>query len=124
MKKQGNQNINSLKDLHAAMHEVQLRIKEREEDLGKRWKQLPGETINASLGAILPFILGNQIGSGAWKLLKGAFDFVKGKYTQSGEKVNWQKSGIVAGAAQIGLTAVIKLVSGLLKKKAKGPETT
>ena len=123
MKKQGNRHINSLKDLNAAMHEVQLRIKEREEDLGKRWKQLPGEAVNATVGAILPFILGKQIGSGAWKLLKSAFDFVKGKYTESGVKVNWQKSGIVAGAAQIGLTALIKLVSGLLKKKAKEPET-
>lgn len=123
MKKQGNQNINSLKDLHTEMDEVRLHIKEREADLGKRWKQLPGETVNASVGAILPFILGNQVGSGAWKLLKGAFDFLKSKYTQSGEKVNWQKSGIVAGAAQMGLTALTKLVSGLLKKKAKEPET-
>ena len=122
MKKQGNHNINSLKELHAEMHELQLRIKEQEADLGKRWKQLPGETVNASVGAILPFILGNQVGSGAWKLLKGAFDFLKSKYTQSGEKVNWQKSGAVAGAAQIGLIAVVKLVSGLLKKKAKEPE--
>ena len=122
MKKQGNHHINSLKDLHAAMHEVQLRIKEREEDLGKRWKQLPGEAVNASVGAILPFILGNQIGTGAFKLLKGAFDFLKNKYTQNGEKLNWQKSGIVAGAAKLGLVAVIKLVSGLWKKKAKEAE--
>ena len=122
MKKQGNQNINSLKDLHTEMDEVRLHIKEREADLGKRWKQLPGETVNASVGAILPFILGNQVGSGAWKLLKGAFDFLKNKYTQSGEKVNWKKSGIAAGAAQIGLMAVIKLVSGFWKKKAKEAE--
>ncbi len=120
MKNRGNPNINSLKDLHAEMHEVRLRIKEREEDLGKRWKQLPGEAVNATLGSVLPLILGNQLGSGAWKLLKGGFNLIKGNPSANGEKTNW-KEGLSGGVTQLGFLAALKLLSGLWKKKPKQP---
>ena len=120
MKKQGNSNINSLKDLHAEMQEVRLRLKEREADLAQRWKQLPGEAVNAPLGSILPQILGNQLGSGAWKLLKGVFNLIKGKPSANDEKLNW-KDALGGGATQLGFLAALKLLSGLFRKKPKEP---
>ena len=120
MKSKGNSNINSLKDLHAEMHEVRIRLKEREADLAQRWKQLPGEAVNATIGSILPQFLGHQLGTGVWKLLKGGYDLIKGKSSANGEKSNWQ-SLLGGGATQLGFLAALKLLSGIWKKKPKEP---
>jgi hypothetical protein len=112
--------INSLKDLYAEMDAVKMRIKEQEADLGKRWKQLPGELVNSLLSSIFPLILGNQLGASVWKVLKSVFGLIKGKSSSGAEQAGW-KDGFAGGATQLGILAGLKLLSGLWKKKTKHP---
>ncbi len=115
MKNPGNSNINSLEDLHAEMREVKQRIRERENDLGDRWNRLPEETVKASVTAILPAFMGNQVASGIWKLVKGAYDlFVK----NGDEKTEhpW-KNTLASSAKQIGLFGVLKMLFSMWKGK-------
>lgn len=108
--------INSLEDLHAEIRQVKQRIKAREEELGKRWSQVPGEAVKATVGAVLPVIIGDELSSVVWKLLKGAFELIKGKNPAENEEGGW-KDKFTAGAKKLGLFAALKLLFNLWKGK-------
>ena len=108
--------INSLEALQAEMRQVKLRIKEREADLAKRRKQLPGEVVKSAVSAILPAILGNQLGSGVWKLVSGLFSSNKSGHTEEGGKAGW-KEGLFTVAKEMGFFSVFKLLSSLWKHR-------
>ncbi len=108
--------INSIETLHTEMRRLKQRIKNREEMLAKRWNQLPGEAVKATAGAILPVFLGNELASGVAKLVKGAFELVKGKKTDDAPASGW-KEMIAGGAKQLGFFGALKLVFSLLKGK-------
>lgn len=115
MKSPGNNDINSLEDLHAEMRRVKQRIRERENDLGNRWNRLPEEAVKASVTAILPAFMGNQVASGIWKLVKGAYDlFLANGDGKTGHP--WKET-LVSGAKQIGLFGVLKMLFSMWKGK-------
>ena len=115
MKTPGNTGINNLEDLHAEIRRVKHRIKEREHDLGERWNRLPEEAVKASVTAILPAFMGNQVASGVWKLLKVVYDLMKGgKNDETG--TGWKET-LASGAKQVGLFGVLKLLFSIWKGK-------
>ncbi len=111
-----NLRINSIEELQMEMRRVRKRIKVQEEVLGKRWNQLPGEAVKATAGAILPVFLGNELAAGVAKLLKGAFELVKGHKTGEESGPAW-KNMLAGGAKQIGFFGALKLIFSLLKRK-------
>ncbi|MES2330201.1 MAG: hypothetical protein V4539_11405 [Bacteroidota bacterium] len=115
MKTQYNTDINNLEDLHSEMRSVKQRLKERENDLSDRWNRLPEETIKASVTAILPAFMGNQVASGVWKLVKGAYDLLKGN--NDDESGTGWKETLAGGAKQVGLFGVMKLLFSMWKGK-------
>jgi hypothetical protein len=115
MKNPGNAEINNLEDLHTEMRRVKQRIKEREHDLGDRWNRLPEEVVKASVSAILPAFMGNQVASGVWKLMKGVYDFFHGN-TRDKTGNAW-KDTLLGGAKQLGLFGVLKLLFSFWKRK-------
>ena len=114
MKDPANTDINCLEDLHAEMRQVKMRIKARETDLVNRWNRLPEEAVKASVTAILPAFMGNQLASGVWKLVKGAYDFFKGKDDKND---NTWKDTLAGGARQAGLFGILKLLFSIWKGK-------
>ena len=108
--------IHSIEALHTEMRRVKQRIKDRETILAKRWNQLPGEAVKATVGAILPVFLGNELASGVAKLLKGAFELIKGKKTDDASGAGW-KEMVAGGAKQLGFFGALKLIFSLLKAK-------
>ncbi len=108
--------INSIEDLQKEMRRVRKRIKVQEEALGKRWNQLPGEAVKATASAILPVFLGNELAAGVAKLLKGAFELLKGHKTGGETGPTW-KNMLAGGAKQIGIFGGLKLILSLLKGK-------
>ncbi|MEO7532044.1 MAG: hypothetical protein ABIS69_11550 [Sediminibacterium sp.] len=115
MKSPDNLAINSLEDLHSEMRRVKQRIKNRENDLGDRWNRLPEEAVKASITTILPAFMGSQVASGVWKLLKGAYDLLKGNENNATGST-W-KDTLAGGAKQAGFFGVMKLLSTLWKGK-------
>lgn len=115
MKNPYNTDINNLEDLHSEMRRVKQRLKEREDDLNGRWSRLPEEAVKASVTAILPAFMGNQVASGVWKLVKGVYDLLKGdKNDESG--TGW-KEMLAGGAKQVGLFGIMKLLFSMWKGK-------
>ncbi len=111
--------IKSLKDLHTAVEIVQVSIAKREAVLQNKIKQLPGEILKSSLESLLPFLAGNQLLSGAFKIGKSLFSFITGsKSTEktNAEHPNW-KDELAGGAKKIGLFTAFKLLYQLWKSK-------
>jgi hypothetical protein len=114
MKSPDNIQITSLDELHIQMRHVKQRIKEREASLANRWKQIPEETVKASVSAILPAFIGNKVASGVWTVLKGAYDMVQGKSPVAENAEGW-KGTIASGAKQLGVFTALKLIFSLWK---------
>lgn len=113
-----NSNIQSVDDLHAAMRQLKTRIQEREQELGKRWEQLPAEAFKTAAGAVLPAFMGDQVASGIWKVLKAVYGLFKASGADPGQKNGEGLKGqLTAGARQIGFFAALRLVLNLLKIK-------
>lgn len=115
MKNPVNIEINNLDDLHAEMRRVKQRISERENDLGERWDRLPEEAVKASVAAILPAFLSNQVASGVWKLVKGVYDLFKSNENE--KTANTLKDTLLGGAKQVGLFGILKLLFSMWKGK-------
>ncbi|MES2372546.1 MAG: hypothetical protein V4557_08200 [Bacteroidota bacterium] len=115
MKSPDNTNINNLEDLHAEMRRVKQSIRERERDLGERWNRLPEEAVKASVTAVLPAFMSNQVASGVWKLVKGVYDFFKGN--ENGEAGAEVKNTLAGGIKQVGLFSILKLLFSMWKGK-------
>ncbi|MDB5211195.1 MAG: hypothetical protein JWQ30_2022 [Sediminibacterium sp.] len=115
MKNSYTTDINNLEDLHSEMRRVKQRINERENDLSARWNRLPEEAVKASVTAILPAFMGNQVASGVWKLVKAGYDFFYGdKNDKTGN--SW-KDTLAGGAKQVGLFGALKLLFSMWKGK-------
>jgi hypothetical protein len=116
MKNQISIDINNIEDLHVEMRRVKQRIKEREQDLAERWSRLPEETVKASISAVLPAFMGNQVASGVWKLVKGVYELFSGNTIISTEGNTWKET-LASGARQVGLFGVLKLLFSFWKGK-------
>lgn len=114
-------NINNLNSLQAKIRSVKRSLKEQELDLSERWKQLPQETIKATVGTLIPFFLNNKVAGSTWRLLRTAMGLLIGKRMggSDGLKENLWKS-----TRQLGMFTLLKGVFTLLKKrKAHAAET-
>lgn len=113
-----NSNIQSSDDLHTAIRQLKARIQLREQELAKRWEQLPRETFQKAAGAVLPAFMGDQVASGIWKVLKAGYGLFKAYGGDSGQKeAEGLKGQLKTGARQIGFFAALRLVLNLLKTK-------
>lgn len=108
--------ITSLEELHTEMRRVKQRINDREDGLGKRWRQVPGEAVKGVVEAVLPLFLGNELASGAWRLVKGAVELIKGKNPGDKAGGSW-KDNLAGGAKKLGLFTAVKLLFNLWKGK-------
>lgn len=108
--------ITSLAGLRAEMQQVKLRVSNREQELGKRLKQVPGEALKAILAAVLPLVIGGQLGSGAFKLIKGLFELIKSKKSGDGTGKHW-KEDLTGGATKLGIFTGLKLLLNLWRGK-------
>jgi hypothetical protein len=115
MKNQISIDINNIEDLHVEVRRVKQRIKEREVDLAERCSRLPEETVKASISAVLPAFMGNQVASGVWKLVKGVYELFSGSDNNT-EGNTWKKT-LASGARQVGLFGVLKLFFSFWKGK-------
>lgn len=113
-----NNNIQSADDLHAAMRQLKTRIQLREQELARRWEQLPRETFKTAAGAVLPAFMGDQVASGIWMVLKAGYGLIKAYGGDSGSKEGEGLKGqLKTGVRQIGFFAALRLVLNLLKTK-------
>ncbi len=111
--------IKTLKDLHLAMETVQVSIEKREALLQNKIKQVPGEILKSALESLLPFLAGNQLVSGAFKIGKSLFSFITGSKSTdetNAKHPNW-KEELASGAQKIGLFTAFKLLYQLWKSK-------
>lgn len=108
--------VKSYDDLQKEMRRVKQRIKDSEEDLGKRLRQVPGEAVKLTVGAILPLVMGGGLGGGVWKLVKGLFELIKKRKADDGSGGGW-KEDLAGGAKKLGLFAALKLLFNLWKGK-------
>lgn len=116
MKKTEKIRVKSYDDLQKEMRRVKQRIKDSEEDLAKRLRQVPGEAVKLTVGAILPLVMGGGLGGGVWKLVKGLFELIKRRKTDDGSDGGW-KEDLAGGAKKLGLFAALKLFFNLWKGK-------
>jgi CRISPR/Cas system-associated exonuclease Cas4 (RecB family) len=104
--------INDMKELKAEIRRLKKIVRYREIELGERIKQLPQETVKATVGSIVPAFLNNSVAGGTLGLLntvrKLIFNRAKGKDL---------KEEVIADAKRIGIIALAKGVFGLLRKK-------
>jgi len=108
--------ITSLAGLRAEMQRVQDRVKEQEQELAAKWKKVPGEALKSVLGSIIPLFIGGEIGSGAFKLVKGLFELIKSKKSGEGSENKW-KEDLTGGATKLGIFTGLKLLLSLWKGK-------
>lgn len=108
--------IASMADLRAEMQRVKERVIDHEQQLGKRWKQVPMETIKVVLGGIIPLFIGGELGAGAFKLVKGLFELIKNKKEGDGSESKW-KEDLTGGATKLGIFTGLKLLLNLWKGK-------
>ncbi len=108
--------INNLKDLEKEIRMVRARIKKREQALGERWKQVPGEAFKAGVGTVLPFFLNNKVAGSTWNLIKDAAGFILGK--KGSENGQGRLKTVWRDARKLGIFALLKGVFGVLKKKS------
>ena len=116
MKSPEHRTITSLADLHAEMQMVKARVGKHETELAQKWKKVPGEALKSVVGGIIPLFIGGEIGSGAFKLVKGLFELVKSKKNPDGSESKW-KSDLTGGAAKLGIFTGLKLLLNLWKGK-------
>ncbi len=102
--------------LRAAIQEVKQRIAAREQALEERWNKMPEESIRATLGLVLPIFMNNRLASGAWRVMRGAFRLLAGKTDGQGEF----KEGLLSGARQLSVFAVLKFLYNLWTGRRKG----
>jgi len=105
--------ITCLEELQQEKVAVRQRIKEREKDLEERLQKLPAETIKTAFNSIFPFYIDNKIAGKTWLLIKNIIGFFAGSSSEKNE--SW-KSAIISPAKQLGVFALIKLVSKFIKK--------
>lgn len=110
-----NQSPRNHQELMQAMHQVKLRITERETRLAELWQQVPSETAKAAVGAVLPGLLRSRVALGAFAILKSAWTAIFSNKT-SGEGVNW-KSVLFKGAKELGLFTLIGTVIQMVMQK-------
>ena len=108
--------IVSMADLRAEMQRVKERVGEHEQQLGKTWKQVPGEALKTVVGGIIPLFIGGEIGAGAFKLVKGLFELIKNKKEGDGSESKW-KEDLTGGATKLGIFTGLKLLLNLWKGK-------
>lgn len=116
MKSPDNTRITSLDDLTAEMRLVKQRIQYREEELGKRWRQVPMEAVKATVGAVLPLFLGGELSVGVFKLVKGIFDLIKGKKGGGESDPGW-KENLAGAGSKLGVFTALKLLFKLWRNK-------
>lgn len=105
--------ITSLQELQQEKIAVRQRIKEREKELEQRLQKLPAETIKTTFNSIFPFYIDNKIAGKAWSVFKNIIGFFSNNTSERNQ--DW-KSAIIAPVKQLGIFALIKLVSHLTKK--------
>ena len=108
--------IVSMADLRAEMQRVKERVGEHEQQLGKIWKQVPGEALKTVVGGIIPLFIGGELGAGAFKLIKGLFELIKNKKEGDGSESKW-KEDLTGGATKLGIFTGLKLLLNLWKGK-------
>lgn len=120
MKSPDHGTIASMAELRAEMQRVKGRVNEHEAELGQRWKKVPGEALKSVMGglmgSVVPLFIGGEMGAGAFKLVKGLFELIKGKKGEEGADTKW-KSDLTGGAAKLGLFTGLKLLMSLWKGK-------
>lgn len=116
MKSPDHGTIASMADLRAEMQRVKDRVNVQEQEFGKRLKKAPGEVVKSLLGSIIPLFIGGEMGAGAFKLVKGLFELIKGKKDDDGTDSKW-KSDLTGGAAKLGIFTGLKLLMSLWKGK-------
>lgn len=120
MKSPDHGTITSMADLRAEMQRVKDRVGDHEQELGQRWKKMPGEVLKSFtgglVGRIVPLFIGGEMGAGAFKLVKGLFELIKTKKKGEDADGKW-KSDLTGGAAKLGLFTGLKLLMSLWKGK-------
>ena len=105
--------IDNLDDLKDEIKLVKGRIKEREQELGERWKKLPEESFKSAVGVVLPFYLSNKVAGKSWQLLSTfgkLFSFNKDNRSDF-------KKDVLGSAKQLGVFAALRTAYSLWKKK-------
>lgn len=107
--------VQSLSDLQAEIKLVRSRVKTREADLEKRWDKLPEESLKAAMGAVLPAFINDKIAGGTWQIVRAIGSFLFDKH-KDGEAQPYWKELLASSAQKFGLSAVLKLVLGFVKR--------
>lgn len=109
------QPVRNSRELQQAMHDLKLRIREREAGLEQRLERLPREAAKSAIGAVLPAFLSNKVAESAWKLGTGLFKLL-GSSKDPGKAGNLAGT-LLKGAKQVGFFAALRLLSGFLRRK-------
>ena len=106
--------VQSLTDLKAEIKLVRSRVKTREIDLEQRWDKLPEESLKAAMGAVLPAFINDKIAGGTWQIVRAIGSFIFSK-DEEGKTPFW-KELLASSAQKFGLSAILKLILGFVKK--------
>jgi hypothetical protein len=111
--------ISDMNDLKAEIKRLKKTVRYRELDLQERIKQLPQETVKATVGSIVPAFLNNSVAGGTLGLLNTVRKLI---FNRSNGKA--LKEEVIADAKRVGIIALAKGVFGLLKKKKTAAKQT
>lgn len=109
------QPVRNSRELQQAMHDLKLRIREREAGLEQRLAKLPQEAAKNAIGAILPAFLSNKVAGSVWKLGIGLFKLLAG--SKDPEKGGKLAGTLLKGVKQVGFFGLLRLFSGFLRRK-------
>lgn len=109
--------ITNLAELQQQIKLLKQQVRESEADFQERWKRLPNETVKATVGSIIPFLITNKIALGGWKMIRGLGKIFTSKKEEGDEeqKSNWKET-LAGTAKEIGLASGLKMLYGLFKK--------
>ena len=106
--------IKTADDLRAEIQTVKGRVRAMEQELNERLKQLPGETIKATLGSAIPIFMNQAVAAKTWGLIQHAGTFL---FSNPAKGKGGIKETVFTSLKQVGLFAGLRALYSLWKKR-------